>query len=210
MIAYLTGKVIYKSASWIILEVNGVGYRVELNTDGIQVGNEMSLYIYHHVREDAQKLFGFKRAEELELFELLISVSGVGPKSGLMVLSNFSVESLLQAIKAEDAGAIAVVKGLGKKSAERIILELKSKIDDFALSISIDISGNIGVNKVKMHKDFDTEAWVEASTALTSLGYSKEEVAEAFSKVYELVGEEEAVKMSSDIIVRKALIYLAR
>jgi holliday junction DNA helicase RuvA len=208
-IAFLNGKVLHKSTSWIILDVNGVGYKVEMNTDGIQVDSSLRLYIYHHVREDAQKLFGFKRVEELELFELLISVSGIGPKSALTVITSFSVENLLSAIKSEDVATIALVKGLGKKSAERIILELKGKIEDFALTIGIGISSETGVNKAKMQKDFDTIIWQDAKDALTSLGYSKDEVAEAFSKVYETVGEEEASSLTSDIIVRKALSYLS-
>lgn len=210
MIGYLSGKILYKSASWVILEANNVGYRVELNTDGIQKGDSMSLFIYHHVREDAQKLFGFKRSEELEMFELLISVSGIGPKGGLSILNGFAVESLMQAIKTEDVGSLATIKGLGKKGAERIVLELKSKIDDFALALGLDFKSGSGLNKAKMNKDFDSEEWVEAKTALSSLGYSTNELQEAFSKLYELAGEEEASKFTSDTIVRKSLTYLAK
>ena len=131
MIAYLQGKIIDKRSQYLILLVNGVGYKVfvSLNTlADCQVGQEVSLHIYQQVKEDGLALYGFVQSEELALFELLISVSGIGPKSGLNVLSIAGVDDVKQSIALNDPSLLTKVSGIGKKTAERIVLELKNKI----------------------------------------------------------------------------------
>jgi Holliday junction DNA helicase RuvA len=132
MIALLTGKIAYKSPEFIILDVNGVGYRVqipfstyyELPEEGIAV----SLNIYTHVKEDAISLYGFRTAAEKNFFQLLISVSGIGPKVGKDILSNCQVEDLSGALMRGDVSRLCAIPGIGKKTAERLVLELKEKV----------------------------------------------------------------------------------
>ena len=132
MIALLTGKIAHKSPEYIILDVNGVGYRVQIPfstyyelPDG---GAEISLNIYTHVKEDAISLYGFRTADEKLFFQLLISVSGIGPKLGKDILSNIQVTDLAAAITRGDLARLSAVPGIGKKTAERLVLELKDKV----------------------------------------------------------------------------------
>jgi len=132
MIALLTGKIAYKSPEYIILDVNGVGYRVQIPfstyyelPDG---GAEISLNIYTNVKEDAISLYGFRTADEKIFFQLLISVSGIGPKLGKDILSNIQVKELASAIVRGDLARLSAVPGIGKKTAERLVLELKDKV----------------------------------------------------------------------------------
>lgn len=132
MIALLTGKIAHKSPEYIILDVNGVGYRVQIPfstyyelPDG---GAEISLNIYTHVKEDAISLYGFRTADEKLFFQLLISVSGIGPKLGKDILSNIQVTDLATAITRGDLARLSAVPGIGKKTAERLVLELKDKV----------------------------------------------------------------------------------
>jgi Holliday junction DNA helicase RuvA len=132
MIALLTGKIAHKSPEYIILDVNGVGYRVQIPfstyyelPDG---GAEISLNIYTHVKEDAISLYGFRTADEKLFFQLLISVSGIGPKLGKDILSNIQVTDLAAAITRGDLARLSSVPGIGKKTAERLVLELKDKV----------------------------------------------------------------------------------
>lgn len=132
MIALLTGKIAHKSPEYIILDVNGVGYRVQIPfstyyelPDG---GAEISLNIYTHVKEDAISLYGFRTADEKTFFQLLISVSGIGPKLGKDILSNIQVTDLAAAITRGDLARLSAVPGIGKKTAERLVLELKDKV----------------------------------------------------------------------------------
>ena len=132
MIALLTGKSAHKSPEYIILDVNGVGYRVQIPfstyyelPDG---GAEISLNIYTHVKEDAISLYGFRTADEKIFFQLLISVSGIGPKLGKDILSNIQVKELASAIVRGDLARLSAVPGIGKKTAERLVLELKDKV----------------------------------------------------------------------------------
>ncbi|MBP1752821.1 MAG: ruvA [Geobacteraceae bacterium] len=132
MIALLTGRIAYKSPEFIILDVNGVGYRVqipfstyyELPEEGIVA----SLNIYTHVKEDAISLYGFRTSREKDFFQLLISVSGIGPKVGKDILSNCQVQDLSGSILRGDISRLCAIPGIGRKTAERLILELKDKV----------------------------------------------------------------------------------
>lgn len=136
MIAHLRGKLIGKQPNQAIVEAGGVGYDVTISvstfSDLPQEGAEVALFIHTHVREDALALFGFLQMAEKQLFERLISVSGIGPKLAITVLSGMSAESLIAALRAGDAGALTRIPGIGKKTAERMVLELRDKVEKLA------------------------------------------------------------------------------
>lgn len=165
MVAHLTGTVIENALSYLIVEVGGLGYKVFVTPDllSCRPGDRVSMYTYLKVSEDGQSLFGVPDFASLKLFELLITVSGVGPKVALAVLSAAPVETIKQAIAGQDAGVFTRISGIGSKTAERIILELKGKVGTAAPGAG-GASGEI----------FD---------ALVALGYSQREVREVFGKL---------------------------
>lgn len=139
MIYSVRGKLIHTTTSSAVVECAGVGYNCQttINTlKQIKIGTEVTLYTYLNVREDAMELFGFATATELETFKTLISVSGVGPKAGLAILSQLSPEQVAMAIATDDVKTITRAPGIGKKIAQRIILELKDKLAKSAVSDS--------------------------------------------------------------------------
>ncbi len=139
MIAYLKGKITFRSPTLLILEVQDTGYwiHVSLNTSAALAAKEHAqILIYHHIREDTQKLYGFATEEERFLFEQLISVSGIGPSTAQILLSGMSAEEARQAILAEDLQAFKNVKGIGPKTAKRLIVELKDKLSKTAGPVS--------------------------------------------------------------------------
>ena len=160
MIGFLSGKIISLKPTKILLDVNGVGYVVfiSINTfEEISNKEKISLYIHTHVKEDSITLDGFHNESEKEMFELLISISGIGPKLALGVLSGIQTEDLKDAILNGDVSRIVAIPGIGKKTADRLILELKSKVDD------VRVDGELVVHHgVKQ----------EAVSALTTLGYN--------------------------------------
>ena len=161
MISFLRGKIINKSANFIIMEVNNIGYQIFGGNNflnDLRLGADTEIYTHHHVREEANDLYGFKTAEELELFELLLTVSGVGPKSALGVLSIASAGDIKEAIVRDDASLLTKVSGIGKKTAERVVLELKTKIIRTGVSSAIiNSAATVGGDEID---------------ALMSLGYS--------------------------------------
>lgn len=131
MISYLRGKIINKTINYCILETGGVGYQImagENLLNELRVGLEAEIYTHHQVREDASDLYGFKSLADRELFELLLTVSGVGPKSALGILSLAATDDVKETIVRGDADLLTKVSGIGKKTAERIVLELKNKV----------------------------------------------------------------------------------
>ncbi|HZW39987.1 MAG: Holliday junction branch migration protein RuvA [Syntrophothermus sp.] len=159
MIAYLKGKVHSLKPTHLIIDVNGVGYSVNisLNTyEFISDAKEVELYIFTNVKEDSITLFGFHSESEKKMFELLISVNGIGPKSALSILSGIKIDDLKTAIALSDISRIVAVPGIGKKTAERLVLELKSKIDSVQGETTL-----IAYDKKN-----------EAIAALTTLGYN--------------------------------------
>jgi Holliday junction DNA helicase RuvA len=160
MIGYLTGKIISSKPTQILLDVNGVGYevRISINTfEKLSGKNTVSLHIYTNVKEDSITLFGFYSLAEKEMFELLISISGVGPKSALSLLSGISTDELKQAITTSNVERIVSVPGIGRKTAERLILELRNKVRDIK-------EEGISSAKPSLQK--------QAVSALTTLGYN--------------------------------------
>ncbi len=171
MIAQLTGTVAYIDLKFIILNVNNVGYKVftpndELST--ISIGAEQTMWIHSTVREDAFDLYGFSKKETHDFFELLITVSGIGPKSALGILSVASIESLREAIVSGETSYLTKIGGIGKKIAEKIIIELRGKVDSDEGEFA---KGTRGKNDV------------DALDALRALGYSHKEAREALEKV---------------------------
>lgn len=178
MIAHVTGRVAAKSAGSCVLEVGGVGLRLHMSTSALShlpaAGDEVTVFTHLHVREDELALFGFESIEEQDLFEKLITVSGVGPKVALSALSALAPAALVEAIACEDDTLIATVPGIGKKTAQRLIIELKDKVGGPGLGARPAAAGGAGA---------------EATDALVSMGFSTAEVAAAL-KGYD--GPEEA------------------
>lgn len=161
MIGYLKGKIISAKPTQIILDVNNVGYLIHISIstfEKISDQNEVLLYIHTYVREDALNLYGFYSEAEKEMFELLISISGIGPKVALSILSGISVEELQSAIQSENVSRLVSVPGVGRKTAERVVLELKSKV---------------GFIETAASKGIDFTIKQEAVLALTTLGYNQ-------------------------------------
>jgi Holliday junction DNA helicase, RuvA subunit len=131
MIAHVRGQVAEKFANSVIIDVQGVGYEVTLSTidfDTLNLNDDVKLYTYHHVREQAEELFGFTSLATKKLFELLISVQGIGPKAAMAILSLAPVEEVRNAIANADASYVSKATGVGKKSAERVIVDLRDKV----------------------------------------------------------------------------------
>jgi Holliday junction DNA helicase RuvA len=133
MIAHLRGRLLHKQPNQAIVEAGGVGYDLTISIPAFSslpdVGSEVSLHVHTHVREDALALFGFLTANEKQLFEKLISVSGIGPKLAITVLSGMTVDSIISAIRGNDLASLTKVPGIGKKTAERLVLELRDKLE---------------------------------------------------------------------------------
>lgn len=136
MIGHLTGKILSLNEKNLILNVNGVGYKVYAITSKLSAGADISMHIHTVVREDALELFGFVDEASLRLFEKLINISGIGPRSALAIVNVGTIESLSEAINKGDLGYLTAVSGIGKKTAEKIILELRGQVSDLTLSDS--------------------------------------------------------------------------
>lgn len=173
MIAYLKGHVEEVREDAVILDVNNIGYRVEASSTTLDqvrdAGSEIKLLIYHHFTDSDQRLFGFFTRNEKDLFEKLITVKGVGPKSGLNILSGLPADQLIRAITGSQATTLSKVPGIGKKTAERIIVELKDKLDVPATESGGQPLVGGGVTD-------------EAISALESLGFKKREAETAVLK----------------------------
>lgn len=172
MIAYLKGTLAAKHQDYAILDVNGVGYEVEISSQTFErlpaEGKELRLLIHHHITDNDQRLFGFSSPEEKELFELLITVKGVGPKLGLTILSGLPAPKITAAIVQSDKTSLSQISGIGKKTAERIILELKDKIADIFVGVAAGATGSVSGNLKE-----------EAVSALESLGFRKRDAEKA-------------------------------
>lgn len=181
MYAYLIGKVAEVSEDNLVVEVNHIGYNVRIPGSVVpllpQVGEEVKIYTYTSVREDAIQLFGFLSKDDLAMYRQLITVSGIGPKGGLSILSVMSADEVRMAVVAQDAKAIAKAPGVGTKTAQRIILELKDKIsleDTFVpKEAAVTAAGAAGIGQARQ----------EAVEALTALGYASSDALRAVKAV---------------------------
>jgi len=193
MISFLRGRLINKGINYVILETHDLGYRVfvgEALLNDSKVGMELELYTHQRIKEDASDLYGFKSISDLELFELLLTVSGVGPKSALGVLNIATASDIQEAIIRGDADLLTKVAGIGKKTAERLVLELKNKI--------------IRTGGAAMILNSGATTSGDEIDALMSLGYSLSEARSALNLVDStLIDSGARVKAALKSLVRK-------
>jgi Holliday junction DNA helicase RuvA len=193
MIAHLRGKLISKHPNQAIVEAGGVGYEVNISIPTFSalptLGSDVSVFVYTHVREDALALYGFLRAEDKQLFEKLISVSGIGPKLAITILSGIAADAMVGAIKTNNLAALTRIPGIGKKTAERMVLELRDKLDSFGAQPAI-----AAISPVEE----------DVISALINLGYQRALVEKTLGQLGK--GSDE----SFDTLFRKALAALAK
>ena len=183
MISYIRGELVAVEKEKVIIDVGGVGYGIFMPESAMgllpQMGNEVKLYTYLNVREDAMQFFGFLTRDDLEIFKLLIGVSGIGPKGGLSILSKLTADDLRFAIMSGDSKAISAAPGIGKKTAEKVIIELKDKLD---IEQILNPSDSETKSAIKMDSSAN-EVQSEAVQALVALGYGSTESLKAVNKV---------------------------
>ena len=198
MFAYIKGSVEEKGNNYVVIDVGGVGYQIFMPSSSIdrigELGAILKVHTHYYVREDNISLYGFLTKEELRMFELLLSVSGIGAKSAIAMLSEISPSSFALAVISNDVSKLVKIPGVGKKTAERMILELKDKLKtEEAVQKDEKISAVI----------VDDNKSSEAVSALQVLGYSKKEIEKAFEKI-------DIDSLNVEDIIRKALALLAR
>lgn len=168
MIGSLKGKVTFRTDKFLIVEAGGVGYKVSISPDALSkitgTEPEVFLWIHTHVREDILNLYGFLNHEELEFFEMLINVSGIGPKGAIAILGIASIDTLRKAISTGDTAYLTKISGIGRKTAEKIVIELREKIGEDKTGTSL-------------------QGELDVMEALKSLGYSQTEARDALKKV---------------------------
>jgi holliday junction DNA helicase RuvA len=191
MIASIRGKVILKEGLYIIVETNGVGYKVLVSEkvwSNLKLDSETFLFIYSHIREDSFDLFGFSETADLKLFENLISVNGVGPKTAMSIFSFSDRAEIINAVLKGDVVFFTRVPRLGKKNAQKIIIELKAKLKD---TNTLDLSSD------------DSEANADVYAALKNFGFSSKEIGDALKNIDKNV-------TSADEKIKLSLKYLAK
>lgn len=196
MIAYLKGKLVIKSVDYIVIDVQGIGYKVYMSKtaiDKLEEEKEIKIYTYLKVREDDISLFGFNSLEELHMFELLISVGGIGAKSAIVILSNITPSKFALAVITSDVNTLKKLQGIGPKTAQRIILELKDKIKT---EEAIENQENTIKQEEQIQEDME-----ELIQALQVLGYRRYEINNILPKIKEETLEDR---------IKEALQYLAR
>ena len=198
MFAYIKGKLEIKANDYIVIDVMGIGYKIYMSPSAIdtlgEIGQTIKVHTHYHVREDNISLYGFKTLEELRMFELLITTSGIGAKSAITILSNITPSSFALAIISNDTSKLVKIPGIGAKTAARIVLELKDKLKQTEQieGEAIDIKNTIEDNsKVE-----------EAKSALQVLGYNSKEIMKVFEKI-------EISSLSVEEIIKNALKLLA-
>lgn len=209
MLAYIKGTLEMKMTGYIVIDVGGLGYKVFMSDSGIEklgnIGETVKVHTYYKVREDDISIFGFNTLEELKMFELLISVSGVGAKTALGMLAVCEPTEFALAVITEDVKTLTQMPGIGAKSAQRIILELKDKIkkEQQIQELTKATEGISGI-KTKLEEKIENEEKIdEAIAALQVLGYNKREIEKAFDK---LVKE----NMTTEELIRKGLSILGK
>lgn len=199
MFAYIKGTLEEKGIVAIVIEAGGIGYRIFMSQKTIgklgELGEQVKIYTHYHVREDDVSLYGFLSNEELKMFELLISVSGVGAKSAISMLSEITPSKFALAVISNDVGTLKSIKGVGAKTAQRIILELKDKLKttEAIEEKSEELESAIVVD----------DRLEEAMQALKVLGYTRAEITS-------VMGKFDKATLGVEDIIKKALVYLAR
>lgn len=196
MISFIKGKIISATPAYVIIETaGGIGFCVNISLatySQIKDLGEVMLHTHYIIKEDAQVLYGFAEEEERELFQLLISVNGVGPNTARLILSSMSVGEVLNAIATDNVKAIQSIKGIGAKTAQRLIIELKDKTKKLSLADSTKISVAYNNNKY------------DALTALVALGFPKAGAESVLDKIIKAEG----INLSVEDLIKKALKYL--
>lgn len=182
MVSYIRGELVAIEEEKVIIDVNGVGFGIFMPAQAMNylpsIGEEVRLHTYMNVREDAIQLFGFLTKDDLKVFKLVIGVSGIGPKGGLSILSQLSPDDLRFAVMANDAKTIAKAPGIGKKTAEKLIIELKDK-----LNIEDVLNKASETETITVTSNASNEIQAEAVQALVALGYGSTESMKAVKKV---------------------------
>lgn len=188
VIAYIQGQVVAVEASFAVVLTNGIGYQILLSKrdlETISLEKEMSFHVFTNVREDAIELYGFMKREQKQLFQLLISVSGVGPKLALAMLSHLSSNELIEALLSKDIAMLSSIPGIGKKTAERLALELKDKAEKLDMPLSL------GAPSLSL----------SLKQALKSLGYTRDQCEKVIGKI----PSEEFSALPLDTLIKKSL-----
>ncbi len=200
MFSYIKGKLEVKTTGYVVIDINGLGYKIFMSDTAINkigdIGEVVKVHTYVKVREDDISIYGFNTNEELRMFELLLSVSGIGAKSAITILSNVSPSSFALAVITNNVGEIKKLPGIGPKTAQRIILELKDKLKT---EESIESDNTIEL-KNAITEDNKVQ---EAISALQVLGYSQREIENAMKNV-------DKDNLSVEDIIRKGLYYLSK
>ena len=197
MYAYIKGSLEVKTRGYIVIDVNGIGYKIFMSETAIEelgeIGQVVKVHTYLKVKEDEMSLYGFNTNEELRMFELLLSVSGIGAKSAINILSNITPSSFALAVITNDVAKIKALPGIGPKGAQRIILELKDKLNK---------QQDIEEVEKQVEKVIDTQKYNEAISALQVLGYSKKEIEKALQGINEELTVEEIIKLGLKNLAR--------
>lgn len=197
MYAYIKGSLEVKTRGYIVIDVNGIGYKIFMSETAIaelgEIGQVVKVHTYLKVKEDEMSLYGFNTNEELRMFELLLSVSGIGAKSAINILSNITPSSFALAVITSDVAKIKALPGIGPKGAQRIILELKDKLNK---------QQDIEEVEKQVEKVIDTQKYNEAISALQVLGYSKKEIEKALQGINEELTVEEIIKLGLKNLAR--------
>lgn len=205
MIAHLSGTLLAKQATSVIIDVSGVGYEVTIPVttfyDLEEPGAQVSLRIYTHVREEALQLYGFKTARERELFTQLILVSGIGPKSAIAMLSGMSADEIITAIRTNNLARLTSIPGLGKKTAERLVIELRDKMTKLS---SPELEEQLAARAAGAAPSGD-DVREDALSALVNLGYQRAAAEKAITHAMQEGGD-----LSVELLLRRALRTLSK
>lgn len=206
MIAHLSGTLLSKQATSVIVDVSGVGYEVTipLSTfyDLADVNSTVQLRIYTHVREDTLQLFGFKTARERELFQKIITVSGIGPKLGITLLSGMNADELIASIRTNNLARLTLIPGIGRKTAERLIMELREKVAELS---STQLEEEFGAKPEASAEPTEDSVRADALSALLNLGYQRSSAEKAIDSALGEGGD-----LTVESILRRTLKKLAR
>ena len=206
MIAHLSGTLLSKQATSVILDVAGVGYEVSIPLSTFyelaDPGSNVQLRIYTHVREDALQLYGFKTSRERELFLRLISVSGIGPKLGITLLSGMSADEMIASIRTNNLAKLTLIPGVGRKTAERLVMELRDKVTSLS---SADLEEELGARPEAGVTPTEDSMRADALSALLNLGYQRNAAEKAIATALS-----EASDVSVESILRLSLRKLAK
>ena len=201
MIGFLSGKILEKDANTVLIDVNGVGYEVSIPLSTCyelgEIGSSVSLRIFTHVREDALQLFGFKTARERDLYLKLISVQGIGAKSGITMLSGMSADEIVTAIRTNNIARLTAIPGVGKKTAERLVVELRDKISELSVGAA---AGTASAPAASTDGVFD-----DALSALVNLGYQRNAAEKALQD-----SAKDGTELTVQKLLRSALQRLAK